>query len=188
MTLLLSFLLLGLVPILSFGQDTEQILYIPWPDGWELVNQSQTDKRIDLQFYKQGEDIKNWNQAGLISVIKNKQFANLEEFVLDNNSVLLTNCAKVNHKIIKHQKDGAMPYVMYTFNYEDCAQGPNGELKQPSKPQAWLCIVVQGPTDVFIGQFGIKQKDFSPMPEALMKNWVKILASGRIVDVPKQAK
>jgi hypothetical protein len=164
----------------------DQMLYIPWPDGWELVTNNDNGKRADLQFYKKGQNPTNWSEAGLISAIYNKQLANLAEFMLDNNSVLLTNCGQQQYKLIKHQPTGPAPYIVYTFSYADCGKRDDGAMKLKTTPQAWLCIVVQGEKHLFIGQYGIKQTQYGPMPNVTINQWVKVLANGRLINMPKK--
>jgi hypothetical protein len=163
----------------------KQMLYIPWPDGWELVKNNDNGKRADLQFYQKGENPSNWSEAGLISAIYNKRLANLEEFMYDNNSVLLTNCGQQQHKLIKHQPTGPAPYIVYSFSYADCGKSTDGATKQPTRPQSWLCIVVQGAKHLFIAQYGIKQDQYGPMPASIQNQWVKILAKGRLINMPE---
>ncbi len=163
----------------------KQMLYIPWPDGWELVKNNDNGKRADLQFYQQGQDPSNWSEAGLISAIYNKRLANLEEFMYDNNSVLQTNCGRQQHKLIKHQPTGPAPYIVYSFSYADCGKSADGAIKQPTRPQSWLCIVVQGGKHLFIAQYGIKQDKYGPMPTELQNKWIQILAKGRLINMPE---
>jgi hypothetical protein len=180
------FLVLFISSIGTVSAQDKEMLYIPWPTEWELVENHDDGKRTDLQFYAKGQDVKNWKQAGLISVLHNKKIDNLEEFMFDNNSVLLANCEKQAHKLIKHNAQGKNPYIMYSFHYANCGKGADGSIKQKSTPQAWLCMVVQGKTDVFIAQYGEKHTDNSAIDDATLNEWIKILANGRIINMPSQ--
>lgn len=163
------------------ADSTMEMLYLNWPQEWELAEHEEKGDRLDLIFTKAGDNPSQWKEVGTVAVKWWKQNTNLEEFLYDNNSALMNSCEEQRVKVIEKNLSGRNISLIYTLNFANCG-GKN------TAPQSWICLLVQGNDHFYICQYGSKKKDFSAAEIEQWKNFFKTAQLVRIPGKPPVAK
>lgn len=146
--------------------DAERLEFKP-PEGWKIVNHSETEALTVIQLVKQGETIDNWSESLTIKNLTKastpfKSAGEMLEGVKQDREKQCPNSIKWND-IEKRENS-----VIYEWSSKPCPAWPE---------QSEISRIIFGPKTVFVLQYAKKVKELAPDDRDA---WIKRLAEAEL--------